>query len=357
MSQDANNSGNKNTWVSLHATKWAWEVDVSSSSARLVLLALAKYADMDGGAYPSADTIAEETHLNRKTVFAALSELCQSGLVVRTNRSGYGRRNQYELRLDSTYFGTSQKRDIDSTENGTYQKRNVPKTVRSSSQKRDFESTENGTSNVPNLGHEYRREERREKNNEERSFSPASAPAPVTVPKTGRSSDDEWASILAEPAPVEDDYPADLLGDVIPDPAPDAAPASKPATKKPKRSRAAANAWPVEGDSIDAETRAAYIAVRKAKRVGPFTAKAYEQIKAQGEKFGRSMVETLGICIGRGWVYPYDSAFQQTTMNGKSNGIQEDRRGFVLTPQSEYDYEAGLRMFEERRAARRARDA
>ena len=166
--------------------------------------------------------------------------------------------------------------------------------------------------------------------------------------------DDAPPTLFEDETPPPDDVPPWLFDDL---PVTDPAPASKPATKKPKRSRAASDAWPVEGDSIDAETRAAYIAVRKAKRVGPFTAKAYEQIKAQGEKFGRSMVETLGICIGRGWVYPYDSAFQQTTMNGKSNGIQEDRRGFVLTPQSEYDYEAGLRMFEERRAARRARDA
>lgn len=137
------------SYIGLNATRWAWAAPVASSSERLVLLALAKHADEDGSSFPSADTLAEETRLNRKTVFSALTSLCEGGLIVRSCRSGQGRRNQYELRIDST-------------ENGTYQKRNDPKTERSSSQKRDFESTENGTSNVPNLGHEYRREERRE---------------------------------------------------------------------------------------------------------------------------------------------------------------------------------------------------
>lgn len=192
---------------------------------------------------------------------------------------------------------------------------------------------------------------------EPEGFSPAfacDAPEEGVAHKTGVTpSPDDWASLLSETAP-SDDVPTGLFDDMPPEPEP----APKPAAKKPKRSRAASDAWPVEGDGIDADTRAAYLAVRKAKRVGPFTAKAYEQIKAQGEKFGRSMAETIGVCIGRGWVYPYDSALQQSnSTNGKNNGIQDDRRGFVLTPQSEYDYEAGLRMFEERRAARRARDA
>lgn len=332
------------SYIGLNATRWAWAAPVASSSERLVLLALAKHADEDGSSFPSADTLAEETRLNRKTVFSALTSLCEGGLIVRSCRSGQGRRNQYELRIDST-------------ENGTYQKRNEPKTERSSSQKRDFESTENGTSNVPNLGHEYRREERREQGREQGSFSPAfacDAPADGVAHKTGVTPcAADWASLLSETAPA-DDVPPGLFDDLPPEPAP----VAKPAAKKPKRSRAASDAWPVEGDGIDEETRSAYLAVRKAKRVGPFTAKAYEQIKAQGEKFGRSIAETIGVCIGRGWVYPYDSALQQSnSTNGKNNGIQDDRRGFVLTPQSEYDYEAGLRMFEERRAARRARDA
>ena len=145
------------SYIGVNATRWAWAAPVASSSERLVLLALAKHADEDGSSFPSADTLAEETRLNRKTVFSALTSLCEGGLIVRSCRSGQGRRNQYELRIDST-------------ENGTYQKRNDPKTERSSSQKRDFESTENGTSNVPNLGHEYRREERREQGREQGMF-------------------------------------------------------------------------------------------------------------------------------------------------------------------------------------------
>lgn len=206
------------SYIGLNATRWAWAAPVASSSERLVLLALAKHADEDGSSFPSADTLAEETRLNRKTVFSALTSLCEGGLIVRSCRSGQGRRNQYELRLDST-------------ENGTYQKRNVPKTERSSSQKRDFESTENGTSNVPNLGHEYRREERREQGKEQWFF--------VEPPSGGF--DDAPPTLFEDETPPPDDVPPWLFDDL---PVTDPAPASKPATKKPKRSSTSSRAKP-----------------------------------------------------------------------------------------------------------------
>lgn len=337
------------SYIGLNATRWAWAAPVASSSERLVLLALAKHADEDGGSFPSADTLAEETRLNRKTVFSALTSLCEGGLIVRSCRSGQGRRNQYELRIDST-------------ENGTYQKRNDPKTERSSSQKRDFESTENGTSNVPNLGHEYRREERREKNNEERSFSPAfacDAPADGVAHKTGVTpSPDDWASLLAEPAPVEDDYPADLFSDV--DPATAKVPAPKPRTN-------------ARTSSSSTSSRA------KPKRLCPFDLDAVIpddwrdafaadyptlDLAAEFRKF-------VGWHVAKGNTYAdWKAAFRNWLGNAvkfqardrnysKDNrhDVQASRQGSILTPQSEYDYAEGLRIFEARRAARRARDA
>lgn len=149
-------------YVGLAATSWAWAAPVKSSSERLVLLALAKYADGKGGAFPSADTLSDETKLNRKTVFSAITSLCEAGLIVRTVRPGQGRRNNYELKFDRTENG--------STENGTYQKRDVPKTELPMSQKRYVQSTENGTSNVPKTVREERREKRSEERSEERSF-------------------------------------------------------------------------------------------------------------------------------------------------------------------------------------------
>lgn len=159
------------SYVGLHATRWAWSVPVSSSSERLVLLALAKHdSDDDELPYPSAETIAKETRLNRKTVFSAIASLCEAGFIVRSVKTGQGRRNQYELNFNRTENGTMNVPKTERTEIGTYQKRDVPKTGHSTSQKRDDERTENGTLNVPFTGHEYRREERREKRSEERSF-------------------------------------------------------------------------------------------------------------------------------------------------------------------------------------------
>lgn len=217
------------SYVGLHATRWAWSVPVSSSSERLVLLALAKHdSDDDELPYPSAETIAKETRLNRKTVFSAIASLCEAGFIVRSAKTGQGRRNQYELNFNRTENGTMNVPKTERTEIGTYQKRDVPKTGHSTSQKRDDERTENGTLNVPFTGHEYRREERREKRSEERSFM--------------SSPDDENPRIDTNPNPAPlDDVPFpdfeepsyDALFDLespTPEPAPEPV--------KPKRSRA-----------------------------------------------------------------------------------------------------------------------
>ena len=313
-------------------------INAGDDKSKSVLLWLAFHLNDDTGlCCPSISLLRKETEVGSdNTIRAALARLREKGLVswTREIEDGCVKRTLYTLHLDTAKVEpTSTTKPTSAIE--------VPQPMKWGASTVDG-GYFNGCAGVP------------QPLNGNKEIEHGKEQGMFFVESPSGDFDDAPPTLFEDETPPPDDVPPWLFDDL---PVTDPAPASKPATKKPKRSRAAANAWPVEGDSIDAETRAAYIAVRKAKRVGPFTAKAYEQIKAQGEKFGRSMVETLGICIGRGWVYPYDSAFQQTTMNGKSNGIQEDRRGFVLTPQSEYDYEAGLRMFEERRAARRARDA
>lgn len=137
------------SYVGLDATRWAWSVPVNSSSERLVLLALAKHDGDDDCPNPSAETLSEETKLNRKTIFAAIASLCGAGFVVRSTQPGHGRRNHYELNLTSIVPKTER------AENGTYRKRNVPKTVLESSQKRNDHRPENGTNIVPFTGREY----------------------------------------------------------------------------------------------------------------------------------------------------------------------------------------------------------
>lgn len=329
-------------------------IKTGDDKSKSVLLWLAFHLnDETGLCCPSISLLRKETEVGSdNTIRAALSRLREKGLVswTREIEDGCVKRTLYTLNLDASKGEPASAIEPTSAIE-------VPQPLKGGTSTIEG-GYFNGCAGVPHPLKENKEiEQGKEQGREQGSFSPAfacDAPADGVAHKTGVTPcAADWASLLSETAPA-DDVPPGLFDDLPPEPAP----VAKPAAKKPKRSRAASDAWPVEGDGIDEETRSAYLAVRKAKRVGPFTAKAYEQIKAQGEKFGRSIAETIGVCIGRGWVYPYDSALQQSnSTNGKNNGIQDDRRGFVLTPQSEYDYEAGLRMFEERRAARRARDA
>lgn len=308
-----------------------------------VLEALAFFKnEKTGKCFPSTEALARVSRVNPNLVRKTIRDLVNAGLVSYVQEPGKPR--YFTLNLGKLPKGVDESEPLKDREGVPLEEsKGVEETTPLEDRKGDPLRKVKGTPLVSSSTplEVPKAEQGREQGREQGKFSGVSDDAPPTL--------------FEDETPLPDDVPPWLFDDL---PVTDPAPASKPATKKPKRSRAASDAWPVEGDGIDADTRAAYLAVRKAKRVGPFTAKAYEQIKAQGEKFGRSMAETIGVCIGRGWVYPYDSALQQSnSTNGKNNGIQDDRRGFVLTPQSEYDYEAGLRMFEERRAARRARDA
>ena len=112
------------------ATEIAWDAAVGCSADRLVLLALAKWADDDLSCFPSQDAIVQITRLNRKTVIAALKRLVDAGLVVLEKRA-LQCSNVYHIvnRVStSTKNGST---EIGSTKNG---------------------STENGTQVVPNLG-------------------------------------------------------------------------------------------------------------------------------------------------------------------------------------------------------------
>ena len=101
---------------------------MTSSSERLVILALAKFSDDAGRCFPSVEKLTAITHLNRKTVFSALKALSQSGVVSAQKSERNANRYQLNYALCRTENGT--------TENGTAV---VPKT---------------GQPVVPNLGHE-----------------------------------------------------------------------------------------------------------------------------------------------------------------------------------------------------------
>ena len=137
------------------ATDFAWEAPVTSSSERLVVLALAKFSDDAGRCFPSVEKLTAITHLNRKTVFSALKALSQSGVVSAQKSERNANRYQLNYALCRTENGT--------TENGTAV---VPKT---------------GQPVVPNLGHEQISEHI---NEQIRGENPLPPPSPAARRKT-----------------------------------------------------------------------------------------------------------------------------------------------------------------------------
>lgn len=77
--------------MSVDATRWAWSVEVTSATKRLVLLALADRAGEEHTCYPSAKRMVKDTKLNRKTILNAITDLISDGLVFDTGqRKGNG---------------------------------------------------------------------------------------------------------------------------------------------------------------------------------------------------------------------------------------------------------------------------
>ena len=70
---------------------WALQIaktELSDPTARHVLLCLGNYASADGrGAYPSANTLAEDTGLSERTIRYKLDALEAGGFIVRGNQA------------------------------------------------------------------------------------------------------------------------------------------------------------------------------------------------------------------------------------------------------------------------------
>ena len=68
----------------------AWKVRDVSGTDKLVLLALADWANDEGLCWPSLDTLAEKSSLNRRTVMNAIGRLENAGLIRREILTGKG---------------------------------------------------------------------------------------------------------------------------------------------------------------------------------------------------------------------------------------------------------------------------
>lgn len=77
--------------MSVDATRWAWGVDVSSATKRLVLLSLADRAGEEHTCYPSTKRVVKDTCLDRKTILKAITDMIDDGLIFDTGeRKGNG---------------------------------------------------------------------------------------------------------------------------------------------------------------------------------------------------------------------------------------------------------------------------
>ena len=230
------------------ATDFAWEAPVTSSSERLVILALAKFSDDAGRCFPSVEKLTAITHLNRKTVFSALKALSQSGVVSAQKSERNANRYQLNYALCRTENGTSENGTTENgtTENGTAV---VPKT---------------GQPVVPNLGHKQISEHINEQIREE--------PLPPPSPAAKREAQTHRFS-LSE----------------IPD-----------ASKEKTRTHQAFKP-PELGVELTESAFRDWMTVRKAKH-SPLTETAWKHFKAQVLRSELSIQQAVELCATKGWI-------------------------------------------------------
>ena len=226
------------------ATDFAWEAPVTSSSERLVILALAKFSDDAGRCFPSVEKLTAITHLNRKTVFSALKALSQSGVVSAQKSERNANRYQLNYALCRTENGTTEN---GTTENGTAV---VPKT---------------GQPVVPNLGHEQISEHINEQIRGEN-------PLPPPSPAAKREAQTHLFS-LSE----------------IPD-----------ASKEKTRTHQAFKP-PELGVELTESAFRDWMTVRKAKH-SPLTETAWKHFKAQVLRSELSIQQAVELCATKGWI-------------------------------------------------------
>ena len=70
--------------MSIWAVNWALHAEVPNATHKLVLIALANFADDQDQAWPHVDTLAELASTSRRTVFRALEALEADGLISRS---------------------------------------------------------------------------------------------------------------------------------------------------------------------------------------------------------------------------------------------------------------------------------
>ena len=107
-------------WLGVKATKAAWGAKVHSASQRLMLLAIAKYADEDCMAFPSVESLCADTCLNEKTAYKVLKELKELGVLTVEKRPACNGNLYRIVRVGNSENGSTENGSTKngSTENG-----------------------------------------------------------------------------------------------------------------------------------------------------------------------------------------------------------------------------------------------
>lgn len=133
--------------MSISALNNAFKADIKKSSLKFILVALSDYANEEGEAYPSIQTLNSKTSLNRKTIIAGLMQLESLGYLKNTGKK-VGRTNSITVWQITGPVEQSQKGDslVSSPKNGTS---SSPKNgIAKQSQKRHIEPSSLLTTNV-----------------------------------------------------------------------------------------------------------------------------------------------------------------------------------------------------------------
>jgi pyocin large subunit-like protein len=124
--------------LSIEALNRAFKADIKKSSLKFILVALSDYANEEGEAYPSIQTLNSKTSLNRKTIISGLMQLESLGFIKNTGKK-VGRTNSISVWQITQPGEQSQKGDslVSSPNSGTP---SSPKNgTAKQSQKRDTE--------------------------------------------------------------------------------------------------------------------------------------------------------------------------------------------------------------------------
>ena len=85
--------------MSIRATAWAWTTQ-AAPTAKLVLLALADFADESGYCWPRVSVLVEMTGLSERAVRTAITALTAAGLLITDRAVGRGNSSRYVLSIN-----------------------------------------------------------------------------------------------------------------------------------------------------------------------------------------------------------------------------------------------------------------